>query len=806
MAKLNFFIMFTFFIVLCDARTTPSTTSTTSTIIDKKSYGNFSGHVCDQERYSKLGMEMKDFTFCDASLSYEVRVKDLIDRMTLEEKVRQLGDTAYGVPRLGLPLYEWWSEALHGVADVGQEGSKATYFDDVVPGATSFPNVINTAASFNESLWKAIGEVVSTEARAMYNLGHAGLTFWSPNINVVRDPRWGRALETPGEDPFVVGVYGYTYVRGLQDIKGTENATDLNARPLKIGACCKHYAAYDLDLWLGANRRTFDARVHQQDMVETFQRPFEMCVKEGDVASVMCSFNEIDGIPACADRNLLTDTFRGEWNLHGYIVSDCDSVKVMFKNEQWLHDTPEDAVAQALNAGLDLDCGFYYKNYTGNAIVQGKVRETVIDNALTNLYTVLMRLGWFDGNKELESLRESDICSEKNIELATEAAREGIVLLKNANDTLPLNPHKHKTIAVVGPHANATEIMIGNYAGEPCKYTSPIDGLSMYAKVNYQMGCGDVACKNESMIYQSMEAAKDADATIVVVGLALEFEREEHDRTDLLLPGYQHQLIEQVSKLSKGPTIVVVMSGGVVDVTHARDSNHTQAMLWAGYPGQEGGRAIADVIFGKHNPGGRLPLTWYPSNYTDTLPMTSMQLRPHDGLGFPGRTYKFYNGSTVFPFGHGLSYTQFVYKLKKATRKVDIKLSKFQHCRDLNYTTGMYKPPCPAVKVEDMKCDEHIEFEVEIYNKGSRDGTETAIVYSVPPKNMEGVHIKQVVGFKSVLIHAKKSATVKFDLNVCKSFFIVNYNAYRLLPSGQHTIMIGDKVLSFPVHIKIEDH
>lgn len=205
--------------------------------------------------------------------------------------------------------------------------------------------------------------------------------------------------------------------------------------------------------------------------------------------------------------------------------------------------------------------------------------------------------------------------------------------------------------------------------------------------------------------------------------------------------------------------------------------------------------------------GGRLPLTWYPSNYTDTLPMTSMQLRPHDGLGFPGRTYKFYNGSTVFPFGHGLSYTQFVYKLKKASHKVDIKLSKFQHCRDLNYTSGMYKPSCPAVKVEDMKCDEHIEFEVEIHNKGSRDGTETAIIYSIPPKNIEGVHIKQVVGFKSVFIHAKKTVTVKFVLNVCKSFFIVNYNAYQVLPSGQHTIMIGDEVLSFPVQIKVEgDH
>ncbi|KAK4440139.1 putative beta-D-xylosidase 5 [Sesamum alatum] len=376
---------------------------------------------------------MKDFAFCNSSLSYEVRVKDLIDRMTLNEKSAQIGDTANGVPRIGLLKYERWSEALHGVSNVGQWNSIATYFDDVVPGATSFPTVILTAASFNQTLWKTVGQV--------------------------------KALETPGEDPYVVGEYAVNYVRGLQDVEGTENATDLNSRPLKVGACCKHCAAYDVDNWLGVDRYHFDARVTEQDMQETFLRPFEMCVKEGDVTSVMCSYNKINGIPACADPKLLKDTL---YNF-SYIVSDCDSIEVMLHGHKWLDNEPEDAAAQALKAGY--------------SVRMGKVKEAEIDSALKNLYTVLMRLGFFDGSPKFENLGKSDVCSNEHIELATDAARQGIVLLKKDAETLPLSCDKIKTIVVIGPHINATSAMIGNYASVPCRYTSPIDGLSEYGEV-----------------------------------------------------------------------------------------------------------------------------------------------------------------------------------------------------------------------------------------------------------------------------------------------------------------------------------
>ncbi|XAR72445.1 Non-reducing end alpha-L-arabinofuranosidase, partial [Bertholletia excelsa] len=757
-------------------------------------------YVCDPSRFADLGLDIKQYGFCDKSLSFDARAKDLVDRMTLEEKVQQLGDTAYGVSRLGLPMYKWWSEALHGVSNVGQG---ATFFDNVVPGATSFPTPILLAAAFNESLWKITGQAVSTEARAMYNLGHSGLTFWSPNINVVRDPRWGRALETPGEDPFTVGRYAVNYVRGLQDVEGTENVTDLNSRPLKVAACCKHYAAYDVDNWQGIERYNFDARVTEQDMKETFLRPFEMCVKDGDVTSVMCSYNKVNGIPTCADRKLLKDTVRGEWNLHGYIVSDCDSIEVMIDHQHWLNDQPEDAVAQALKAGLDLDCGIYYTNFTSNSVMQGKVGESAVDTALKNLYVVLMRLGFFYGSSQFKSLGQTDICTDQHIELATEGARQGIVLLKNENETLPLNSDNVKSIAVVGPHANATTVMIGNYAGIPCRYTSPIDGFSAFGNVTYEMGCGDVACKNESLIWAAEEAAKQADATVIVVGLDLSVEAESLDRDNLLLPGYQTQLINQVAAASKNHAILVVLSAGGVDISFAKQNPNIKAILWAGYPGEEGGQAIADVVFGHYNPGGRLPLTWFQADYVDKLPMTSMTLRPDESLGYPGRTYKFYTGPTVYPFGYGLSYTKFTYDITASQRSLTIQLDRLQHCRDIDYTEGTFKPPCPAVLTDDLKCEDNINFEVQVHNAGKRDGSDVVMVYGIPPEGLAGAPNKQLIGFQRVSVAAGGTGKVQFALNVCKSLGIFDYSGYLLLPTGMHRIVVGDDDGSawFPVQI-----
>ncbi|XP_071924046.1 beta-xylosidase/alpha-L-arabinofuranosidase 2-like [Coffea arabica] len=762
-------------------------------------------YVCHPSRFNGLGLNMEYFGYCNKSLPFEVRAKDLVDRLSLTEKVGQLGDQANGVPRIGLPKYYWWSEALHGVSDFGDT---ATFFNATIPGATSFPTPISMVSSFNVTLWKTIGQVVSTEARAMNNLGQAGLTYWSPNMNVVRDPRWGRALETPGEDPFVVGTYASTYVRGLQDVEGTENTTDLNSRPLKVAACCKHYAAYDVDNWFGLKREGIDVSVREQDMLETFVKPFEMCINDGDVSSVMCSYNRINGIPACADRRLLLDTIRKEWNLHGYIVSDCDSIEVMYKNHKWLNDTPEAAVAQALKAGLDLDCGAYYTKYGGNAVVQGKVREADVDKALKNLYVVLMRVGFFDGSPQFESLGKADICSEGHRNLAIEAARQGMVLLKNDDAVLPLNGQDIKSIALVGPHANVTTTMIGNYHGIPCGYTSPLDAFKQsIGNVLYAIDCADVACDNGSSFSPAIQAARDADATVIVAGLDLTVEAEQLDREDLLLPGNQTQFINQVASASKGPVVLVIISAGGVDISFAKANPNIKAILWTGYPGEQGGHGIADVILGKYNPGGRLPLTWYEKDYVDLIPMTSLQLRPLDSLYYPGRTYKFFNGSTVYPFGYGLSYTTFGLSLTAPNIAFDIPLNKFQKCRDLNYTEGASKPSCPGVLIDDLghQCDSlTVGFDVEVANVGEKDGSEVVFVYWSPPRSIVDAPIKQIIAFSKVFVAAGESTSTHFAFNVCKSLELVDYKGYKLLASGVHKIIVGSNDGSFQVPINFQ--
>ncbi|XP_042518677.1 probable beta-D-xylosidase 2 [Macadamia integrifolia] len=745
--------------------------------------------VCDSKAFESMKIDMSTLRFCDKNLPYDVRAKDLVDRMTLEEKVAQLGDKALGVQHLNLPGYEWWSEALHGVSDVGP----GTHFDKNVPAATSFPTVILTTSSFNETLWKTIGEVVSDEARAMYNLGLAGLTYWSPTINVVRDPRWGRITETPGEDPYVVGRYAVNYVRGLQDVKGFEKSRNPNTRPLKVGACCKHFAAYDVDNWKGIDRYHFDARVTERDMVETFNLPFKMCVKDGDVASVMCSYNRVNGIPVCADPKLLNGTIRQHWNLNGYIVADCDSIEVMVNGHKFLNDTPIEAVGQALKAGMDLDCGKYYPEYATQAVRQGKVTEAEIDASLKNLIIVLLRLGWFDGNPGGYSrLGKNDICSPAHLELSAEAARQGIVLLKNDKNTLPLVVGTGKPkFAVVGPHANSTVAMIGNYSGVTCHYSKPTDAIAEYGDVIYAAGCQGVKCPNGDGIGQAVQASKQADATFIFVGLDLSVEAESLDRNDLNFPGSQKALITQISEAATKPVIVVIFSAGGIDISFLQQDPKVQAIIWAGYPGAEGGRAIADVIFGKHNPAGRLPITWYPASYIDNFPMTSMPLRPVPDSKYPGRTYKFYNGSTIYPFGYGLSYTTFRYAIRSVTNPVMVDLGKFQQCKQIQFLDGR-KTDCPAILVDESQCMQVVTVKAMVTNTGKRDGAHVVFVYSIPPSGIAGAPIKRLVAFKRVFLVAGTSQVVPFNLNACRDFSIIADDAYELLPSGQHTIIVGN--------------
>ncbi|KAL9237215.1 hypothetical protein vseg_011795 [Gypsophila vaccaria] len=718
----------------------------------------------------------RSLRFCRASLPIHVRVLDLIGRLNLQEKVRLLVNNAAGVPRLGLQGYEWWSEALHGVSNVGP----GTKFQGAFPAATSFPQVITTAASFNSSLWQAIGQTVSDEARAMYNGGTAGLTYWSPNVNIFRDPRWGRGQETPGEDPTLSAKYAASYVTGLQGNYGKNR--------LKVAACCKHYTAYDLDKWKGFDRFHFNAIVSKQDLEDTYNVPFKACVVEGKVASVMCSYNQVNGKPTCADPDLLRNTIRGQWHLNGYIVSDCDSVGVLFDSQHYTR-TPEEAAADTIKAGLDLDCGPFLAVHTEGAISQGLLTEGDVNQALMNTITVQMRLGMFDGEPSAQpfgNLGPEHVCTPAHQDLALQAARQGIVLLKNELGSLPLSTSRHRTIAVIGPNAQATTTMIGNYAGVACGYTSPVQGISRYARTILQAGCVGVACSSNQQFGPAMAAASQADATVLVMGLDQSIEAEELDRTSVLLPGHQQELISSVAMASRGPTILVLMCGGPVDVTFAKDDPKISAILWVGYPGQAGGTAIADVLFGTTNPG-KLPMTWYPQSYVSKIAMTDLDMRSNPRTGYPGRTYRFYRGPVVFPFGFGLSYGRFTQTLAQAPSKVMVPLS--AHYANANMTQ-LNK----AVRVLHTNCDTpSISLHIDVKNTGELDGAHTILVFSTPPGDTR-MPEKQLIGFKKVHMLAGSQQRVRMNIHMCKHLSVADEFGIRRIPIGEHTLHIGDEL------------
>ncbi|CAL4986228.1 unnamed protein product [Urochloa decumbens] len=739
------------------------------------------------------GEPATSLAFCNRSAPLHARARDLVSRLTRSEKVRLVVSNAAGVPRLGVAGYEWWSEALHGVSDTGQ----GVTFGGAFPGATAFPQVLGTAAALNASLWERIGQAVSDEARAMYNGGQAGLTFWSPNVNIFRDPRWGRGQETPGEDPTISSRYAVAYVRGLQQQQSSSSST--SNRGLKVAACCKHFTAYDLDQWGGTDRYHFNAIVSPQDLEDTFNVPFRACVTAGNVAAVMCSYNQVNGVPTCADEAFLKGTIRGEWGLDGYIVSDCDSVDVFF-NDQHYTRTAEDAAAAALRAGLDLDCGKFLSLYTEPAVAERKLTDADVDAAVTNTVTVQLRLGLFDGDPATGPyghLGPKDVCTPAHQQLALEAALQGIVLLKNDDDKhggLPLRAAAHRTVAVVGPHADATVAMIGNYAGKACKYTTPLQGVAGYVEqAVHAAGCADVACAGaEQPVAAAVDAARRADATVVVAGLDQKVEAEGLDRSSLLLPGRQAELISAVAKASKGPVIVVLMSGGPIDIAFAQNDPRIAAILWAGYPGQAGGQAIADILFGHHNPGGKLPVTWYPEDYLQKVPMTNMAMRANPASGYPGRTYRFYTGPTVYPFAHGLSYTRFTHTLAHAPAELTVRLAAAPTSSSLLDTPHSGA----AVRVADARCEGlTVPVHVDVRNVGGRDGAHTVLVYhsaAAAAAAEGGAPARQLVAFEKVHVAAGGVARVDVAVDVCEGMSVADRDGVRRIPVGEHRFVIGE--------------
>jgi len=501
-------------------------------------------------------------------------------------------------------------------------------FAPPTPSATSFPQVITTSQSYNPTLMQAIGSAVSTEGRVFNNVGHAGNTFWAPNINIFRDPRWGRGHETPGEDPFLSGVYATQFVRGMQEGE--------DPRYLKTSACCKHFAAYSVEnLYNGTHRHNFNAHVTKQDMADTYLPAFEACVVKGKASALMCSYNSINGVPACADAGLLTGVAREGWGFDGYVTSDCGAISDIWKRHNYT-DTPEGACQVALQAGCDLDCSTFFAEHCPGAMAQGLIEEGDLDRALGHLLRVQFRLGLFDSVEEQVYTKYGleMVNSEEHQMLALEAARQGMVLLKNEEGFLPLSLSEEEveevmeeeeeeeaamfktallrrererqlhrgqrgggssrslSLAVVGPHASATQAMLGNYYGVPPFIISPIEGLRKYVPDALLVeGCGINATLPGDQMSAAEAAAQAADVTVLVLGLDLSIENEGLDRTSIVLPPPQVELAGRVLEAAEegGKRVVVVLiAGGAVDVGFLREDERVAAMVFAGYPGKRG--------------------------------------------------------------------------------------------------------------------------------------------------------------------------------------------------------------------------
>ncbi|CAA6657838.1 unnamed protein product [Spirodela intermedia] len=714
------------------------------------------------------------YPFCNSSLPVHLRARDIVSRLDLREKIQLLSDAAAPVPRLGLPAYEWWSESLHGLAQNG-------------PGSTSA--VLLQAAAFNRTLWSSVASAIAVEARAMYNVGQAGLTFWAPNVNLFRDPRWGRGQETAGEDPMLASAFAVEYVQSLQggwspqrhlggghragnqakrSLLGSGDGGEDGDSPLMLSACCKHYAAYDLEAWGNFSRYTFNALIFPDEgdgagHGRHVSAPLPELRPRGGASCLMCSYNEVDGVPSCASRELL-QLARDEWGLQGYITSDCNAVATIYEYQRYAA-TPEDAVSDALTAGVDINCGGYYTTYAESAINQGKLREEDVDRALVNLFSVQIRLGLFDGDPAegpFGELGPRHVCSAEHQGLAMEAARQGIVLLKNKGNFLPLRSGDVASLAVVGPAAKSSNSTIigGGYTGIPCKRRSLYEGLQAFVReALFASGC------------------PSADAVVVVAGLDMTQEDEDHDRVSLLLPGKQEDLVNVVAAASKLPIVLVLMGGGPLDVSFAKEDPRIASILWIGYPGEAGGRALAEVIFGEFNPGGRLPMTWYPESFT-SVPMDDMHMRPDPSRHYPGRTYRFYTGDVVYGFGHGLSYSGYSHEFLSVPDKIDLSSSPGAEVvrgrdgtADFVYVDKMPESSCAALGFPVV---------VSVRQLGiPRDGSHADS--SEAADRIRRVHSKGPGG---------ATTTARMAVDPCEHLSIVDEAGSRILRLGEHALML----------------
>jgi beta-glucosidase len=816
----------------------------------------------------------------DPALPIEQRVNDLVSKMTLEEKVSQMMNSAPAIPRLDVPAYDWWNESLHGVARAGV--------------ATVFPQAIGLAATWDTDLIHRVADAISTEARAKYNEAirngdhgrYKGLTFWSPNINIFRDPRWGRGQETYGEDPYLTGRIGVEFVKGLQGV---------DPKYFKVISTPKHFAVHSGP---EPDRHRFDATADQRDLYETYLPAFEACVREGGAYSVMCAYNRYQGEPCCAHNTLLKKILRDDWKFPGYVVSDCGAIYDIHKFHK-VADGPAAASAVAVKLGTDLECGSEYRALV-DAVKQRLVKEEEIDYSLKRLFTARFKLGMFDP-PEMVAYSRIPISQNDSAEhrtLALEAAHKSIVLLKNQNSLLPLRKTL-KRIAVIGPTADDLPVLLGNYNGTPSSYVTPLKGikkkLSSEAQITFEQGCnladdgpiirlvpqsalsadGAPGLKAEYFSNRNLEGipqvtridqtvdsnwighqvpglanlnfsirwtgklsakvsgrhtfavtgddgyrlwingsrvidhwsthgsetrrasvtlaarraydikleyfqaggganirlewgvpedsagnavrlARQSDVVVFVGGISPMLEGEEMnvdvegfkggDRTNLDLPRVQEELLKAVVATGK-PVVLVLTSGSALGVNWANE--HVAAIVQLWYPGEEGGTALADVLFGDYNPAGRLPVTFYKS---------VAQLPPFEDYQMTGRTYRYFEGEPLFPFGHGLSYTRFAYSKLETPKQV--------------------------------RAGEDAIVRVSVTNSGRVAGDEVVQLYVKHVAASVPVAIRSLQGFKRVHLKPGQTQTVSFTL-APRQLSLIDNRGRRIVEPGEIEIQTG---------------
>jgi len=687
----------------------------------------------------------------DPKHSLADRAHDLIRRMSLAEKVDQLKNDAPRIDRLGLPAFNYWNEALHGVANNG--------------AATVFPEPVGGAASWNPALFRKQGTVIGIEGRAKFNdyaNSHNGdskwwygLTYWTPNINIFRDPRWGRGQETYGEDPFLTGEIGVEFVKGIQ---GDHRKTMLAM------ACAKHYAVHSGP---ESERHRFDAVPSESDFYDTYLPQFERVVRDGHVAGVMGSYNSVYGVPSCASPLMLKDLLRTKWGFGGYVVSDCDAIGDIWRQHHFTK-TPEEAAAAAIKAGCDLCCGGDY-NALVRAVQKGLVTDTDIDRALNHTLWTRFKLGLFDPPQQVAysrySLKDNDTAEHGAVALAL--ARQSIVLLKN-DGILPLDQSKLKRIAVIGPNADSKSMLEGNYHGSASHSVSILSAIKEVAgpnvQVDFAMGSPVTTVKttapwsrqdNETtrsvsdLSNEALTLAQSADLVIYVGGITAAQEGESYDRKEIELPEEQESLLKALQATGK-PVVMINCSGSAMALTW--EDEHLPAILQAWYPGQEGGRAVAEVLFGKVNPSGHLPVTFYRS--TADLPAFT-------DYSMSNRTYRFFKGKPLYAFGHGLSYSRFQYSDSSM--------------RSVNLTPGGTA---------------HLTFTLK--NTGKYDGDEVAQVYYRQRSSGANAPKKSLCGFRRVSIKKGGTTNVSIDIPMARLRHWDTATKQYVVDPGDYDLLVGD--------------